>query len=446
MAGNLDQIKTLVIVLMENRSFDHMLGYLSLPPYNRSEVEGLKADPVWNQAVANEWKGQKYAPFHLKSLEVTADPPHERGPIAVQLGATITDDYPLNGFVANFATAEKTIDPEHPPAVMGYYTPEEIPITHFFAQNYGICDHWFSPLPASTQPNRLMAMAGFSVIDGNTGFLGFPSQKLVYDWLTEHGVRWRVYHDGMPFFTLMKRWIPEILASRDGGEEEEEGGSHFRSLRQLVVDVQEEDPKSFPEVIFIEPKYSDAPPAGHGRDDHPPAAISGGQAFLWEVYLALTSKPERWANTAMVVTYDEHGGFFDHVQPAQVVTNAPNGSDYVPFVSTGLRVPSMIVSPFVSSGSVFKGTLDHTSILKFIGTKFNQGSYSEEVDGRDGIGNLSEVFDLAVARTDLPMPPAPTGTPELESVQSKAFAEAAQESYTQDPSGAKRVMPETWHV
>jgi phospholipase C len=249
----------------------------------------------------------------------------------------------------------------------------------------------------------------------------------------------------MPFFTLMKRWIPEILTSGIGGELDDPG-SHFRSLQQLVVDVQEESSDTFPQVIFVEPKYSDAPPAGHGRDDHPPAVISAGQAFLWEVYLALSSKPERWANTAMVVTYDEHGGFFDHVQPLRIVTNPPAGATFPPFVSTGLRVPSMIVSPFMSAGSVFIRPLDHTSILKFLGEKFNGGSYSAEVDGRDGVGSLSEVFDLAVARTDIPTPPTPTGSPAVETVQSSAFAAAAQESYTQDPQKARRALPETWHV
>lgn len=445
MASARDQIETLVVVIMENRSFDHMLGYLSLPPYNRPDVDGLRSDPAWNKAVANPLKGVSYPPFHYTPLALPADPPHERGPIAIQLGATLTDMYPLNGFVENYASVEKTIDLAHPPAVMGYYTPAEVPITDFFAQNYGICDRWFAPLPASTQPNRLMAMAGFSVIDGNASFLGFPDQKLVYDWLTDHGVRWRVYHDGMPFFMLMKRWLPEILGS---GIQENVGkeGSHFRSLQQLVVDVQEEDPATFPQVLFVEPKYSDAPPAGHGRDDHPPATIAGGQAFLWETYLALTSNPERWAKTAMVVTYDEHGGFFDHVQPLPIVTNPPEGSDFTPFTTTGIRVPSLIVSPFIQPQSVFKGPLDHTSILKFLGEKFGGGRYSPEVDERDGVGSLGEVFNIDIARADIPSPPPPSGMASPATVQSEAFAAAAVEAYTRDPKNAKRSFPETWHV
>jgi phospholipase C len=437
---DLGRIETLVVVMLENRSFDHLLGYLSLGPWNRSDVEGLKSDPDWQRSVANLYGGKPYAPFRYSELALPSDPPHERQNIALQLGPSPTGRYPLNGFVESYASVQKGIDPDHPPAVMGYYTPAEVPITHFFASNYSLCDHWFAPLPASTQPNRLMAMAGFTRIDGNQSFVGFPDQKLVYDWLNDKGIRWRVYHDGIPFFMLMKRWIPEILTSGLDGD------SPFRPLHRLVVDVQEEDPATFPQVIFVEPKYTDAPPAGHGRDDHPPTSIVGGQAFQWEVYLALSSKPERWAKTAMIVTYDEHGGFFDHVQPLPQVTNPPPGSGYTPFVSTGLRVPSMIVSPLVPAGGVFSSPFDHTSILKFIGDKFNGGRYSPEVDGRDGVGSLSEVFSQALARTDIPIPPPPTGAPQAPSVQVAAFEAAAKEAYAQDSDASAASVPDTWHV
>jgi phospholipase C len=437
---DLSRIDTLVVVIMENRSFDHLLGYLSLNPTGRTNVEGLKPDPDWQTAVANPWGGRLYAPFHYTDLALPSDPPHERGPIALQLGSNPSGTFPLKGFVENYASVQKVIDPDHPPAVMGYYTPDEVPITDFFATQYSIFDHWHAPLPASTQPNRLMAMAGFSKIDGNQSFLGFPDQRLVYDWLTDNDIRWRVYHDGIPFFMLMKRWIPSILTS---GLDKK---SHFRPLSQLVVDVQEEDPATFPQVIFVEPKYSDAPPAGHGRDDHPPTSITGGQAFLWEVYLALTSSATRWAKTSMVVTYDEHGGFFDHIQPLQVVTNPPDGAGYTPFITSGVRVPTMIVSQLVPAGGVFSGPYDHTSILKFLGDKFNGGKYSPEVDNRAGVGSLSEVFAQPIARTDIPLPPSPTGVPAIPSVQMIAFQAAAQEAYTQDSAAAGAAVPDTWHV
>jgi phospholipase C len=244
----------------------------------------------------------------------------------------------------------------------------------------------------------------------------------------------------MPFFMLMKKWIPSILASGI------EKSSSFRPLKQLVVDVQSEDPATFPQVIFVEPKYTDAPPAGSGRDDHPPTSIAGGQAFLWEVYLALSSDPARWAKTAMVVTYDEHGGFFDHVQPLPVSTPPPSGASYTPFISTGVRVPTMIVSPMVPAGGVFSNPFDHTSILKFLGEKWNGGQYTPEVDNRAGVGSLSEVFAQPLARTDIPLPPSPTGLPQASSVQVTAFQAAAQEAYTQDSEASKTSVPDTWHV
>jgi phospholipase C len=284
-----------------------------------------------------------------------------------------------------------------------------------------------------------MAMSGFSMLDGNASVL-MPPQELVYDWLTQHGVRWRVYHEGIPFFTLMARWIPEILTSSIAPD------SHFRPLNQLVVDVQDEDAATFPQVIFVEPKYTDAPPAGHGRDDHPPSAISGGQGFLWEVYLAITSDPTRWGRTAMVVTYDEHGGFFDHVQPLQVVTNPPAGASYTPFITSGLRVPTLVASPLVPAGGVFSDNFDHTSILKFLGDKFNQGSYSPVVDDRAAVGSLSRVFAQPIVRTDIPMPPPPTGLPPQPSPQVLAFQAAAQAAYTQDSDASRKAIPDSWNV
>jgi len=442
--AKLDLIETMVVVIMENRSFDHLLGYLSLPEFGKP-VDGQRSDAAWMAKVANAHDGQSYPPFPYEPLDLPADPPHDRPDVATQLGDRTGDSYSMNGFVESYSNVTD-IRPENPPAVMGYYTPQEEPITHFFAQNYAVCDRWFASLPTGTQPNRLMAMAGISMIDGNKGFLTFPEQDLVYDWLTRHGVRWRVYHQGMPFFMLMKRWIPEILAD-DLGEIFNHQGSHFRDLDQLVIDVQDEDPSTFPQVIFVEPKYTDAPPAGSGSDDHPPSSIAGGQAFLWKVYLSLTSNRDRWMKTAMILTYDENGGFFDHVSPPDVVTPPPSGADYPKFTSLGVRVPGLVISPLVSPGRVYSDLLDHTSILRLIGEKFGGGNYSDGVDRRDPrIKSVGEVFDLDSPRRDIPQAPLPSGSPPLESVQIQAFTEAARRAYTLDDKKARLKFPETWHV
>jgi phospholipase C len=371
--------------MQENRSFDHMLGYLSLPPWNRPDVDGLKNDAAWLAKFANPHNGESFSPFRLPNpgAKLPDDPNHDRYHIATQLGAPAADGYPMTGFVDSCPTLEPTTGQ---PMVMGYFNADDLPTTHFFAQNFAVCDRWFSSIPASTQPNRLMSMAGATTIDNNKDLI--PSQKLVYDWLEDRNVRWRVYHDGVPFFALMEEWIPWILMDHD-----------FRDFSRLFADIQNESDDTFPQVIFVEPRFTDAPHIETPTDDHAPSAISPGQAFLAKVYSALTSNEDRWKGTVLVVTYDEHGGFFDHVSPPSgIPTTPPAGFDYEPFSTLGARVPGLVISPLVAPGSVYSGLLDHTSILKFIADQFSGGKgYSPEVDSRK-VNSLTDVL------TALPAP------------------------------------------
>jgi phospholipase C len=252
-----------------------------------------------------------------------------------------------------------------------------------------------------------MAMSGFSLIDVN--HTPIPDQELVYDWLTNNGIRWRVYHEGMPFYALMLRWLPDILQEKN-----------FRPLERFFEDVVNEPPGEFPQVIFIEPAYTDAPHLGASSDDHAPSAIKGGQKFLLETYRSVMHLPDVWKGTVMVVTYDEHGGFFDHVSPPALRTEPPPGSHYTKpgFDTLGVRVPAFVISPFVKPGTVFNGRLDHTSILKFIGQKFGKnGVYSELVSNR-AVGSVLDVLDASGAGR-----PAP-GIPTLNDYLGKEAAHA----------------------
>jgi phospholipase C len=242
-----------------------------------------------------------------------------------------------------------------------------------------------------------MAMSGYTLIDGNVTEL--PNQTLVYDWLNYHNVRWRVYHDGMfPFFSIMPRWAP-IIATSDS----------FRRIDRLAIDAEHEDDKTWPQVIFIEPTYTDAPHIGDANDDHPPSSILGGQHLILKVYNALAAKDERWRRTVMILTYDEHGGFFDHVSPIALATSAPEGR-YASFSSSGVRVPAVVISPLVSARACSE-TFDHTSILKFIGEKFGMGGgYLPMVDMRP-TASMSAALDLDAPRDNLPAPPGESQIP-----------------------------------
>jgi phospholipase C len=405
MATDLSFIKTIVVVMMENRSFDNLLGYLALDSnWQGKNVEGLGGTDAWRDKVASVYNGNRYRPFLLTDPydAIDADPPHERDPIALQMGTPVNGIFPMNGFVANYATAKgaKPLTATSQPPVMGYFTGVQAPVTDFFAENFAICDHWYSSLPAGTQPNRLMAMSGFSKIDVNQ--VPLPDQELIYDWLTQNGTRWRVYHQDMPFFAMMLRWIPDILREE-----------HFRPLARLYDDVENEPPGDFPQVIFVEPTYTDAPHVGASSDDHAPSAIKGGEEFLLEVYRSLTRVPDVWRNTAMVVTYDEHGGFFDHVSPPALRTEPPPGALYQrAFETLGVRVPAFVISPFVNPKTLFKERLDHTSILKFIGQKFGKnGSYSALVDSRP-VGSVADVLNAPDSQR--PAPAIPSLVPYLQ--------------------------------
>jgi phospholipase C len=203
-----DLIDTIVIVMMENRSFDHMLGYLSLPAGGAMKLDGIVDDPAWRQRYANPGKVPDhhfYEAMPQQDLHIP-DPPHERSDIKVQLGEPTEGVFPMKGFVQSAHGVGQ---------VMHYYTSETVPIMDFFARNFLVCDRWFAPLPAGTQANRLMAMCGYTEIDTNVGNpLEFPDQKLVYDWLDQKKINWRVYHQGIfPFLSMMPRLYEKIAGS-----------------------------------------------------------------------------------------------------------------------------------------------------------------------------------------------------------------------------------------
>ena len=395
---NLDQIQTIVVVMMENRSFDHMLGYLSLPLSGRADVDGQRTDPAWLARFTNIDKGQPLQPFlstNPYSLPNKLDPPHERPYVAQHLGKLQDGQYPMNGFPSAIPDSVSQ-DPTVRRLVMSYFGAQQAPMNDFFARNFTICDRWFCSLPAGTQPNRLMAMSGQSMIEINQTPL--PVQELVYDWLTAHNVSWRVYHQGIPFFTMMLKWVPDILEDR-----------LFRSFADMEADLVNTPPDDLPQVIFVEPTYGDAPHIGPSTDDHAPSGISDGQEFLMQVYNAVTASPSFWRNTLMVISYDEHGGFFDHVSPPLISTEPPQPGLYPTFASLGVRVPAYLISPFVVPGTTSHLIFDHTSILKFLGAKFDRnGSYSSGVDTRS-VRSISEALSFDNPINDLPAAPALDG-------------------------------------
>jgi phospholipase C len=383
--GDIDHI---IVVMLENRSFDHMLGYLSLPtaPGGPMPVRGLQAGAAWRDAHANVYRGQAYPPHRLDpKTQVLDDPHHSFDAVKVQVGTPPAGAgvAQMGGFVVDYNTTRKAKDPPRaePGLPMGYYDQEAVPIFDFLARNFAVCDHWFAAVPCGTQPNRLIAMGGRTKVLNNAKF-PIPDHRLIYDWLSDKAVRWCAYQSGgfLPFFALMTRYLAEIVPSLVLSDHGKRG--KFRRYKRFREHWLSADP--MPSVIFIEPAYSEGP-GKNANDDHPPTGVARGQAFLADIYTTLIANPARWARTMMIITYDEHGGFFDHEPPIAMPPMTVGGQL---IETTGVRVPALVVSPQVVSparppGSVFTGDLDHTSILQLLVDKFSPTEgYSVAVNER----------------------------------------------------------------
>lgn len=343
---NLHKIDHVVVLMLENRSFDHILGYLKLEA-GRREVDGL------TRSMSNVHNKKKYAVRHLESTKFEQDPGHEEKDVAEQLGNK------NGGFVSNFAghyPAESD-----PGKIMGYYNAADLPVYDHLARHFCICDRWFCSVPGSTWPNRLYALAGNA--DGSKDNKPIPlySKTSFVRHLEAKGVSWRWYsHD---FQTL--RSVDEKY--RTGY------GQNFFKVEENTM-LETEDfldhcaAGDLAAVSWIDPNLVGLT-AFAANDDHPPAEVMAAQNLVLTLFSALIASPA-WKKTLFIITYDEHGGFYDHVTPPAAADDDPN------FRSYGVRVPALIVSPWVIPGSVSHTVFDHTSIIKTILVRFCQ-----EADG-----------------------------------------------------------------
>jgi phospholipase C len=366
---NLKKIEHIVVLLLENRSFDHMLGYLSLDG-GRGDIDGLKA------GMSNEAGGETYPINHLPEThppDPRWDPDHSGGATEKQINGGKMD-----GFAASFAEtlAKRGVTDPDPGMVMGYYNATDLPVYDHLAEHFCVCDAWHSSVPGATWPNRLYAVAGSA--DGSRDDKPIPPPLYTKHSFVRHleaaHVDWRWYT--YDFGTLRCVDARYLLTHRE----------HFAYVERtkLPLDVRieeelllDEDSASFIEdaqrgklapMSWIDPNFKDFNLAhAQSNDDHPPSDVGAGQELAMLVYNALASGP-KWNETLLLITYDEHGGFHDHVPPPKAPDDDPKM-----FGSYGVRVPALVVSPWVKPGSVSSVLFDHASIIKTILSKFALG-------------------------------------------------------------------------
>jgi phospholipase C len=389
--ARLRSVKHIVVLMMENRSFDQMLGFL--------EGEGLDVDGL-GSAKANSDAGNLYEPFEWGPGETAFKPPpghkakildpcHSPHCVHEQLANDST------GFVKNFAASRKDeqdnsieLDPEYLKVPMGHYGAQHLPVYRHLAHNFCVCDAWHSSIPGDTWPNRLYSIAGREgpSVGHKPGVLGDLLKEI-------KGLPVLGGLDGAPIFEVEAftrqlhdsqwRWYshdPATLRAadslyRDFRHINRDNFAYFnrkklslqtRALEAAIVGhdsfLDDAAKGQLRDVSWIDPNFIDLSILDpNSNDDHPPSDVKAGQALVLELYEALANSPN-WEDTVLVITYDEHGGFYDHVKPPAI-------DDHSGYATLGVRVPALVVGPRVKQ-FVSHQTFEHTSLIATILRRF----------------------------------------------------------------------------
>ena len=421
--ANKPPITHVFVLMLENHSFDNILGASGLPgiesPLGKSNVYDGKTYFV-----------KVHAPEHM-----CTDPGHEFADVLEQLcgyGAAYEQGGKYStihnsGFASNYATSKT--EPPHttPPKdrigdiMRCFDTPSQLPVIYHLASEFAVCDRWFSSIPGPTWPNRFFVHGASSA-----GFYDSPklwSDELkwwtvngfeypngsIFDALTKAKVKWRLYIDDKNQFSRHPErslfgFIPQVAALKGIQLWGVESFSHFADD---VCRVDADGTSRYPyQYTFIEPNWGESlfDTYKYGSAQHPMDGVHGGEALVKATYEAIR-KSVLWDSSLLIVTYDEHGGFYDHVPPP--AAPAPNDHPRLPpnkhqtlnftFEQYGARVPAIVISPLIPklpNGLVDHTTYDHTSILATL----------ERLFGLDPLTDRDRLANDLLHLTSLPKP------------------------------------------
>lgn len=422
-------ITNVFVLMLENHSFDNMLAL--------SGIDGIYAATSAN---TNSYNGVTY-PFTGGAPDsMPTDPGHEFTDVLQQLTGQVTpyipnSQYPAidnSGFAANYATTKTEGAPPLPSDVglimAGFDTGQQLPALYDLAKNFVVCDQWFSSLPGPTWPNRFFLHGASSngLDHSPTSWELFEWESAdgfryphgsIYDAMTAAGITWRLYHDDNG---PVEGSVSQVSAIHNI----ELWDVH--PLSKFVTDVQQ---ASYPyQYTFIEPNYGDVVGGTYenGTSQHPMDGVAGGEGVITTVYEAIRNSP-LWESSMLIITYDEHGGFYDHFPPGPAQPPDDNsGTKYnkygFNFTQYGVRVPAVVVSPLTGAGLVDHTVYDHSSVLATLEWLFGLNPLTK----RDATAfNLMNLITTTV-RKDTPTtlrraapPPRPTPplTPEEEAAR-----------------------------
>jgi phospholipase C len=353
-------IEHVVVLMLENRSFDSVLGTL-YPPSDRFDGLTGEESNSWTkpggppQEPIRVWKSDSLTP--AAACIPTPDPGELFTDITMQIHGLDGAGPAMGGFVDNYMRQPPDKVAYDPTAVMHYFTDSELPVLSQLAKAFGVSDRWHASAPCQTWPNRFFVHTATANGYVNNSPTHFPyMMETVFNRLGEDAkVPWRIYFHDMPqSITLSRLW-----------------GDVATNFRYFSDDfIRDAGAGKLPAYSFIEPRYFADPVLKKMPNDmHPPHDVVYGDALIASVYNAVRGGPG-WKKTLLIITCDEHGGCYDHVVPPKAVPPGgavrPAPNDFA-FDSFGVRVPAVIVSPWVPAGSVIRPPgetpFDHTSII-----------------------------------------------------------------------------------
>ncbi|MEE9372548.1 MAG: alkaline phosphatase family protein [Saprospiraceae bacterium] len=356
-------IEHIIVLMLENRSFDHLFGFLDhKKPFNG--LTGNESNPT-SKTTSNPVKVIK----GTKTF-INPDPGHSHADILEQLnlqnpgGLTVLND----GFYHNFS---KRIvakgGTSHPKEIMSCFDPRNsenhTKILGALAKNFVLCDNWFSSVPGETWPNRNFAHSGTSNGEVNIKKKLYGN-RTIFEVVADHNLSWKIYRDGFAQSQAFhKLWFKK---KKNGG---------FRKFSKFTEDVRKEELANY---VFIEPRHM---PMLSGRTNnmHPgnnqnssDQDFKAAENLVAQVFNALRTKKTIWNKSLLVITFDEHGGFYDHVRPEKCVSPDGKVSDEgFDFKRYGIRVPTILISPHLENRNVDHTLYDHTSIIKTVLENFS---------------------------------------------------------------------------
>ncbi|MBT1711028.1 hypothetical protein KK062_22485 [Fulvivirgaceae bacterium PWU5] len=443
------KVKYVFVLMLENRSFDHMLGFSGITGTDAETGKPTKVNGLSGQS--NQYDGKTYPVAGNADWQMPFDPGHEFMDVLEQLcGAGVNykgGPYPTNkinnaGFVSNYATTTSPgeggatsnfgeIMKCYSPALLGAPTPfAQLPVLTALAKEFAVCDCWYSSLPGPTWPNRFFVHAASSggldhsptseeILDWESNPLSgytFPN-KSIFDRLNANNIKWWIY-EGAAYPVTGS--IPNVTAIEGVHQYDVSYISRFAS------DLGSWYPQQKNGVYtFIEPNYGDLtnynyPKYTGGQSQHPEDDVRNGEAFIKQVYEALVNSTI-WEESMLIITYDEHGGFYDHVAPTKAPEpNDNSGSTYNQygflFDQYGIRVPAIVISAYTPKNVIDHRVYDHSSVPATVAAVYNM----ETLTDRDGkANNVTWLASLNNARTDVPttLPSPGVATPaEIEAV------------------------------